>query len=189
MRPRASGCGSWGRSANSGSGPWFTPEKLPAGPLFARGVHFVAWFPGDRRRQLAVGTGRPAGSPAGRLGQRGWQRPPAPVCVPCLLVLEHLRWGCYFRPHYFILLLPAVAIFGGAAGSWMVNVARWPVTDAELRWGWRRPLLWPAVGLLLAATAVVVSAAAILFRVDAGTACRHQYKWEPSWSRPQLPIT
>ncbi len=95
--------------------------------------------------------------------------------------------GCYFRPHYFILLLPAVAIFGGAAGSWMVNVARWPVTDAELRWGWRRPLLWPAVGLLLAATAVVVYQQRQFFFVwTPAQACRHQYKWEPFVESPAV---
>ena len=35
--------------------------------------------------------------------------------------------GFFFRDHYFIVLLPAVAIFSGAAGSWLLHFAgRWP---------------------------------------------------------------
>ncbi len=34
--------------------------------------------------------------------------------------------GFFFRPHYFIVFLPAVAIFSGAAGSWLLHFAgRW----------------------------------------------------------------
>ncbi len=41
--------------------------------------------------------------------------------------------GLFFRPHYFIVLLPAVAIFNGAAGSWLLHSAScWRPKDRNI---------------------------------------------------------
>ncbi len=90
--------------------------------------------------------------------------------------------GFFFRNHYFIVWLPAVAIFCGAGGSWLLCLARaWPPRDQRVARAGQQPrntarrggensrggkaktaeaaavapgiLLWPAATMLLAAAA------------------------------------
>jgi hypothetical protein len=89
--------------------------------------------------------------------------------------------GNYFRPHYFILLLPAVAIFSGVAGSWMMALAGRPVANEGSSGSRRGPLPWPApVLLLMTAGGLVIGQQWDFFFVCApAEASRQVYDGEP----------
>jgi 4-amino-4-deoxy-L-arabinose transferase-like glycosyltransferase len=88
--------------------------------------------------------------------------------------------GYYFRPHYFILLLPAVAIFNGVAGSWMMDWARRPVTNEASPGSRRGSFTWPMAVLMMIAGAFVIGQQWDLFFVcTPAEACRQSYAAEP----------
>ena len=89
--------------------------------------------------------------------------------------------GFYFRQHYFIVLLPAVAVLGGMGCAWLLRfAAHWHLGRQTVKGSRKRPsreprrnrrdaraaaaspaggpgiLLWPAIGLLLAAGIFIV---------------------------------
>ena len=118
--------------------------------------------------------------------------------------------GFFFRNHYFIVFLPAAAILGGAAGSWLLQVAgRWqpakhrqPSANAVPRAGrgaGRQAakaadaralpgiLLWPAAAMLLAAAAFSVWwQREFFFRWTPTRACRELYGPNPFVESPVI---
>ncbi len=79
--------------------------------------------------------------------------------------------GFYFREHYFILMLPAVALLSGFAVAWVID------------WLACRKLGWLAAGPVLVFLGVcsysIASQADFLFKLDAETACRSVYAPNP----------
>jgi hypothetical protein len=96
--------------------------------------------------------------------------------------------GYYFHPHYFIQLLPAVAIFDGVAGSWLLGLARRPAGN-EAASGSRQGFLpWPmAVLLMMAAGAFVIGQQwEFFFQRTPTEACREAYHAEPFVEMPVI---
>lgn len=79
--------------------------------------------------------------------------------------------GFYFREHYFILMLPAVALLAGFAVAWLAE------------WLSRREPSWMAAAPVLVYLAVcgysVAGQRDLLFKMDAETACRSIYAPNP----------
>src|SRR5208337_572025 len=76
--------------------------------------------------------------------------------------------GFYFRPHYFILVLPAISILAGM----IVSCA------TEKLLAWRGSLVLAAMPLLLFLTAFagyILKQRELLFRMDPLEACRYLY--------------
>ena len=64
--------------------------------------------------------------------------------------------GFFFRNHYFIIFLPAVAIFGGIAGSWLIDSTGSWVESRGTSSGRERSFPWPAIVILVATGGFVV---------------------------------
>ena len=124
--------------------------------------------------------------------------------------------GFFFREHYFIVLLPAVSIFSGVAGSWLLHFAScWPMGGQSIesarhqpaKHGSARPpkrrarapkaadagaavpgiLLWPAATMLLAAAAFGVWWQREFFFLWTPTrACQETYPMNPFVESPVI---
>lgn len=76
--------------------------------------------------------------------------------------------GFYFRQHYFVLMLPALALLVGVALE---------STTSRLKAGWPRGV--PIAVFALVCVAVVLPQRTFLFRMDSQTACRSVYGFNP----------
>jgi hypothetical protein len=80
--------------------------------------------------------------------------------------------GLYFREHYFILLVPAVALFAGLAVSW---IGRWLAGRNSALWLCHLPLVLAAA----VCAQSLVADRAVLFSLPPRLACRAVYGNEP----------
>lgn len=81
-----------------------------------------------------------------------------------------VSFGLYFRPHYFVLLLPATAIFAGLGVAFLRDRIA----------GRRRGLAWvPVAAGLVAAAYPIAGDAGFLFRMDPTEASRAMYGLNP----------
>jgi 4-amino-4-deoxy-L-arabinose transferase-like glycosyltransferase len=94
--------------------------------------------------------------------------------------------GSYYRPHYFVVPLVAVAILSGVGGSWMIDWAGRPVTNEADR-GRRRSFSWPVVVVLLMGGAIVICQQwEFFFWWTPTQACREVYGWAPFVESPLI---
>lgn len=80
--------------------------------------------------------------------------------------------GFYYRPHYFVLILPAVAMLAGLAVSWAMNKLSGGATLKG------RALL-PAALYVLALASCVAKENKFFFAMTPDRACRHMYGANP----------
>ena len=106
-----------GCSGSSGSGPLLTRANTPAELSISQGITvFRSTFPQAVSRDLPLWIAAAAGLV---LIWRKKEHRSAAKFVTAFLFFSFLAVcpGFYFRPHYFVLMLPAVALLAGAALS------------------------------------------------------------------------
>jgi hypothetical protein len=80
--------------------------------------------------------------------------------------------GLYFRPHYFILMLPAFALIQGMAVVSMQQVLRFKVVEN----------VWKSLPVILFATVlawVIYYQSLVFFQMSPVQVCRNLYNWNP----------
>lgn len=119
------------------------------------------------------------GGLAALLGRRRSGRDASLLLLFALLSLAAVAPGSYFRPHYFVLLLPSSAILAGAGFETVGGLLPGRVS------GSRRGFALLLLAVLAIGTALVLQRA-FLFRMTPEQACRSTYGLNPFVESPRI---